>query len=62
MFSGVTLSQYNDSNKAGAEREGPLAFDVDCKAVHAVMSPWRYYLDVERDNRAMRIARMWLNA
>ena len=46
----------------GPEHEGPLAFDRECQAVHIMVSPWRWYLDIDTYNREMRIARMWLNA
>jgi hypothetical protein len=43
-------------------REGPVAYDLDCQAVHVYLSPWRNYLDVDDFQRGLRIARMWLNA
>lgn len=45
-----------------ANREGPVAYDVQCQAVHVLVSPWKYYLDVDDDYRALRIVRAWFNA
>jgi hypothetical protein len=43
-------------------RDGPVAYDLDCQALHVYLSPWRHYLDVDDYQRGLRIARMWLNA
>jgi hypothetical protein len=43
-------------------RESVIAYDVDCQALHVFLSPWRYYLDINGYGRALRIAKMWLNA
>jgi hypothetical protein len=42
-------------------REGAVAFNSDCNALHVNVSPWRYYLDVEYD-LPLRVARMWFNS
>ncbi|GIJ89413.1 hypothetical protein Asppvi_008353 [Aspergillus pseudoviridinutans] len=36
-----------------------VAFDTECRAVHVALSPWRFYLDVDKYARALRIARLW---
>lgn len=43
-------------------REGPIAYDVRCRALHVPFSPWKYFLDIDDGNRPLRVARMWLNA
>jgi hypothetical protein len=55
------LSEFNNPTYP-PNREGPVAYDVDCQALHVYLSPWKFYLDVDGYNRALRIARMWLNA
>ncbi|KAK2468307.1 hypothetical protein H9L39_19953 [Fusarium oxysporum f. sp. albedinis] len=44
-----------------ANHEGPVAYDVQCQAVHILVSPWKYYLDVDDSNRVLRIVRAWFN-
>ena len=51
---------YRDPSKA--RRRSVVAFDVDSTAAHVYLSEWRYYLDVDRYNRAIRNAKMWLKA
>lgn len=41
-------------------REGSVAYDLDCTAVHVIASPWRQYMDIGY-GRALRIIRMWFN-
>lgn len=43
-------------------RDAPVAYDVECRAVHVGLSPWRGYLDVRDGTLAVRVARMLLNA
>ncbi|KAJ8128063.1 hypothetical protein O1611_g5571 [Lasiodiplodia mahajangana] len=45
-----------------ANREAPIVADPFCNAVHVGLSPWRYYLDLDINNRALRIARSYFNA
>lgn len=42
-------------------REGPDAINWDCNALHANLSPWRYYLVVQ-NGLPVRVARMWFNS
>ncbi|QKX61566.1 uncharacterized protein TRUGW13939_08718 [Talaromyces rugulosus] len=36
-----------------------VAYDVECRVVHVALSPWRFYLDVNRYGRALRVVRLW---
>jgi hypothetical protein len=36
-----------------------VAYDVECHVVHVALSPWRFYLDVNRYARALRVVRLW---
>lgn len=50
------------SDPSTPRRQGVVICDVDCITAHAYLSEWRYYLDIDRYNRPMRIVKMWLNA
>ncbi|KAF2678342.1 hypothetical protein K458DRAFT_395152 [Lentithecium fluviatile CBS 122367] len=56
----VLSDNFNSANEAN--REGPVAYDVQCNALHVPFSPWKYFLDVGDSGRAMRVPKMWLNA
>jgi hypothetical protein len=36
-----------------------VAYDVECNVVHVALSPWRFYLDVNRYARWLRVVRLW---
>lgn len=36
-----------------------VAYDVECHVVHVALSPWRFYLDVNRYARRLRDVRLW---
>jgi hypothetical protein len=57
IYSAWLLKTWN-----GHGREGPIAFDTRCNALHVYLSPWRHYLDVSDYARAFRVAKMWFNA
>ena len=42
-------------------REGSVAFNWECNALHVNVSPWRYYLDVNYE-LPVRVAKMWFNS
>ncbi|KAJ5207387.1 hypothetical protein N7472_003835 [Penicillium cf. griseofulvum] len=42
-------------------REGAVALNWDCNALHVNVSPWRYYLDVDYE-LPLRVARTWFNS
>ncbi|KAI0452597.1 hypothetical protein F5B21DRAFT_515961 [Xylaria acuta] len=42
--------------------EAPLVANAYCNAVHVGLSTWRYYLDVDLDERVLRIAKSFLSA
>ncbi|KAK4497103.1 hypothetical protein PRZ48_011553 [Zasmidium cellare] len=44
------------------DREAPVAYDIQCRALHIAMSPWRLYFDVNGYGRTMRIVSMLFNA
>ncbi|KAI0965576.1 hypothetical protein F4678DRAFT_467435 [Xylaria arbuscula] len=43
-------------------REAPIVADPYCQAVHVGLSTWRYYLDLEPNSRALRVAKPFFNA
>ncbi|KAI0445001.1 hypothetical protein F4803DRAFT_509829 [Xylaria telfairii] len=43
-------------------REAPIVADPYCNAVHVGLSSWRYYLDLEPENRTLRIVKSFFNA
>jgi hypothetical protein len=43
-------------------REGTVAYDLDCHALHVTISPWRYYMDVSDVTRPLRILKTYFNA
>lgn len=43
-------------------RDAVLAFDKDCHAVHVSLSPWKYYMDINKYSRALRVAKTWFGA
>lgn len=55
LLIGHTPMVWNMLNK-----EGPVAYDLDCTAVHIIVSPWRQYMDIGYD-RALRVIRMWFS-
>ncbi|KAI6779283.1 uncharacterized protein J7T54_001013 [Emericellopsis cladophorae] len=55
LLLGHTPATWNSLN-----REGPVAYDLDCSAVHVIASPWRQYVDIEY-GRALRFVRMWFS-
>ncbi|CAG7924413.1 unnamed protein product [Penicillium olsonii] len=57
----AVLTAIDARQAMGREREGPVAFDWECTAVHVNLSPWRYYLDVS-DGFAIRMARNWFSS
>lgn len=52
-----TASIWRDLNG-----ETAIAYDMECRAVHVPVSPYRHYLDVNGFDKALRIAKMWFNA
>lgn len=44
------------------DREGPVAFDMNCRAVHVLVSSWRFFLDIDDGGKALRIVRAWFNS
>ncbi|KAI1358582.1 hypothetical protein F5Y08DRAFT_333008 [Xylaria arbuscula] len=39
--------------------EAPVVVDTYCQAVHVGLSTWRYYLDVDQETRALRLAKLF---
>lgn len=57
---GAILLGHTPVTWDSVNREGPVAYDLDCTVVHVIASPWRQYMDIEY-GRALRIIRMWFN-
>ncbi|KAI0804299.1 hypothetical protein GGR55DRAFT_328383 [Xylaria sp. FL0064] len=43
-------------------REAPFVADPYCNAVHVGLSTWRYYMDLDLNDRTLRIVKAFLNA
>jgi hypothetical protein len=52
----------NVVHRSGHGQEAPLTLYPACNAVHVALSPWRFYLDVDSYQKALRIAKMWFNS
>ncbi|CAI7577825.1 unnamed protein product [Penicillium discolor] len=55
------LTGYDAVQALDRLREGAVAFDWECKALHVNVSAWRYYLDVDYE-LPVRVAKMWFNS
>ncbi|CAI7589159.1 unnamed protein product [Penicillium viridicatum] len=57
----AALTGYDAVQALDRPREGAIAFNWECNALHVTVSSWRYYLDVDYE-LLVRAARMWFNS
>jgi hypothetical protein len=43
-------------------QEGTVTIFPACNAVHVGVSPWRFYLDVDQNQKVLRLVKMWFNS
>lgn len=53
----IELGQAWNQRKADAL----VAYDVECQVAHVALSPWRFYMDVDKYSRALRVVRLWFS-
>ena len=60
LCTGAAMIGYTPSLWNFMNREGTIAYDLECTAVHVIVSPWRQYMDIEY-GRVLRMVQMWFN-
>ncbi|KAF2137104.1 uncharacterized protein K452DRAFT_114247 [Aplosporella prunicola CBS 121167] len=57
----ITCAIFIRTELQSMDREAPIRYDLDCRALHIFASPWKHYLDINGYARGYRVARSWFD-
>ena len=60
-YSVVVMKSHFGSGTHEMNADTAVAYDLQCRAVHVSLSPWKYYLDVGDEYNTWRVVRSYFN-